>query len=140
MAEIIQFDTGEKVFSLNEKVEVTFNPMDIAFLEELYSAAEELDKRNSAFKDAAEKIDGKEVFDLARACNEEMREILDGIFDKPICADLFPSSYVMAIGDGFPVWANLLYALVDKMDDSLSVEKGRAKERIRKYSAKYKRK
>lgn len=140
MAEIISFETGEKTFSLNEKCEVTFNPMDLAFLNKLYVAAEEMDKRNDAFRVTAEKLEGAEVFNLARDCDKEMRGIIDELFGKPICADLFPSGYVMAIGDGFPVWSNLLYAVIDKMDGSLSVEKEIAQKRIRKYTAKYKRK
>jgi len=140
MADIISFETGLKTYMLNDKCEVSFNPGDINFLRQLYSVAEELDKRQEEFRAEAQKReDGKRLFVLAQEADKDMREIIDGLFGKPVCADLFGNLSVFAVGDGFPLWANLLYAIVDKMDDSLLAEKQRAQTRIRKYSEKYKR-
>ena len=72
------------------------------------------------------------------AIDAEMRNIIDGIFAVPVCAALFPKQTVYAVGGGFPTWANLLYAIVDKMDEGAAGEKKMAQQRIRKYSEKYK--
>lgn len=139
MADIISFETGLKTFSLNDKCEVTFNPTDVSFLEKLYNAAEQLDARQERFRDESKNPENAaKLFELARVCDAEIREIIDGLFDAPVCAAVFPEVSMFAVGDGFPVWANLLYAVVDKMDGSLTAEKATAQKRIRKYSAKYK--
>lgn len=133
----IRFDTGEKTFDLNGKVEVRFNPADMLFLERLYKAAEDLDAAQTAFAQAAGKQE--RPFDLARECESKMRGIIDALFGVPVCDKLFDGVSVFAAGDGFPLWSNLLFAIIDQMDDSLTAQKTRAQERVRKYSAKYKR-
>ena len=133
----IRFDTGEKTFDLNGKVEVSFNPADILFLEKLYKAAEDLDAAQTAFAQATGKQE--RPFDLARECESKMRGIIDALFGAPVCDKLFDGVSVFAAGDGFPLWSNMLLAIIDQMDDSLTAQKTRAQERVRKYSAKYKR-
>ena len=141
MAETISFETGLKTFDINGKCEVTFNPTDFNFLEKLYNAAEALDKIQNKFRTDVEKNENSAaLFDLAQNCDIDMRNIIDGIFGAPICSEVFAGLNVFAVGDGLPLWANLLYAVVDKMDSRLTDEKERAKTRIRKYSEKYKKK
>ena len=41
----LSFDSGLVTYSLNNRCEVTFNPTDSNFVQRLYSAFEELDKR-----------------------------------------------------------------------------------------------
>ena len=140
MAEIIRFDTGIKTFSLNGEVEVKFNPSDTAFLGKIFDAVEKLEGKESAYRAEAEKLNTAAIFALAKKCDNEMREIIDAVFDVPVCTALFPEGYVMALADGFPRWANLLYAIVEMMDASTGPAKERAQERVRKYSAKYRKK
>lgn len=143
MADIgLVFDSGVKTLELSDgkghSVEVCFNPYDTLFLGSIINAAEKLDKKQTALKELGD--DWKAVYDASIKVDAEMRDILDGIFDAPVCAALFPRQTVFAVGNGFPAWANLLYAVVDQMDAGIAGEKEKAQARIRKYSEKYKRK
>ena len=46
----LNFDTGLVTYDLNGKAEVTFNPSDSNFVERLYSAFEDLDKKQGNFR------------------------------------------------------------------------------------------
>ena len=46
----LNFDSGLTTYSLNGKCEVSFNPTDSNFVEKLYSAFEELDKKQEGYK------------------------------------------------------------------------------------------
>ena len=66
----LNFDSGLVTYSLNGKCEVSFNPTDSNFVERLYSAFEELDKKQESFKAQMEGMtDNKAVFDFARERN-----------------------------------------------------------------------
>lgn len=143
MADIsLTFDTGERSLELTDgrghSVEVRFNPYDILFLNKIMTAAENLDAEQSKLRNISTD-DWSVVYDASVTADKKMREILDGIFDVPICDALFPHQTVYAVGNGFPAWSNFLYAIVEKMDVGLSAEKDAAQKRIRKYSEKYRR-
>lgn len=142
MADVsLNFDTGERTLELTDgkgkSVEVSFNPYDFMFLNALVTAAESLgeehEKLNSAKTD-----DWKAFYQTSVEVDKRMRDILDAIFDAPICAALFPRQTVYAIGGGAPAWSNFLFAIVDQMDVGMAAEKETAQKRIRKYSEKYK--
>lgn len=144
MADIsISFDSGVKTLEISDgkghSVEVSFNPYDVIFLGTIMDAAEKLDEKQEKLKNITND-DWEDVYNTSVTTDKEMREIIDGVFGTSICAELFPKQTVFAVGSGLPAWANLLYAVVDKMDEGLEGEKQKAKERIRKYSEKYKRK
>lgn len=142
MADVnLTFDSGVRTLELTDgkghSVEVTFNPFDVMTIGSIMDAAEKLDevqKRLSSFSSD----DWRAVYNACMDADEEMRGILDGIFDVPICSALFPGQTVHSIGNGFPAWANLLCAVLDNMDTGLAAEKATAQSRIRKYSSKYK--
>ena len=52
----LSFDSGLVTYSLNGKCEVSFNPTDSNFVEKLYSAFEELDKKQEGYKAQIEKM------------------------------------------------------------------------------------
>ena len=77
----LNFDSGLVAYSLNGKFEVSFNPTDSNFVERLYSAFEDLDKKQESYKAQIEKMaDKKEIFEFARERDAEMRGIIDGVF------------------------------------------------------------
>lgn len=47
----LNFDSGLVAYSLNGKCEVSFNPTDSNFVERLYSAFEDLDKKQESYKE-----------------------------------------------------------------------------------------
>lgn len=79
----LSFDSGLVTYSLNGKCEVSFNPTDSNFVEKLYSAFEELDKKQEGYKAQIEKIaDKREIFAFAKERDAEMRGIIDGVFGE----------------------------------------------------------
>ena len=134
----LNFDSGIVTYSLNGKCEVSFNPTDSAFVEKLYSAFEELDKKQEGYKAAVEKMQGKkEIFDFARERDAEMRGILNEVFGSPVSDALFGDMNVYAIANGLPVWCNLMLAVMDELDTAFARGQKASNPRIAKYTAKY---
>lgn len=134
----LSFATGLVTFSLNSAVELSFNPTDAAFVERLYNTFDALDKKQDAYKAEAEKANGKrEIFDVARKWDAEMRGMIDEALGASVCDALFGSMNVYAMADGLPVWANLMLSILDQVDDSFAKEQSKTNSRISKYTAKY---
>lgn len=137
MAEL-QFSTGLVTYDLNGKCQVTFNPTDSAFVQRLFDAFNALDEKQEAYRLELEAADEKgEVFAIARKRDGEMRRLIDGLFDAPVCEALFGPMNVYAMADGLPVWANLLLAVIDEVDAGFNGEKKKTDPRIARYTAKY---
>lgn len=138
MAEI-RFDTGVVAFNINDAVTIEFNPTDSEVVEKIYNTFEELDKKQDAYKAEVERCaDKKEIFEIARRRDQEMRDMLDGLFGKPICALLFGTMNVYAMADGLPVWCNLMLSVIDQIDTTFSRQKKLTDPRIKKYTERWK--
>lgn len=136
----IRFETGVETFSLNGSAEVSFNPTDSAFVENLFNAFDTLDKRQESYRSEVERTaDKKEVFGIARRMDGEMREIINCVFGADVCGTLFGGMNVYALADGLPIWANLMLAVMDEIDTAFSREQKATNPRIAKYTQKYKR-
>ena len=134
----LNFESGLVTYSLNGKCEVSFNPTDSNFVERLYSAFEELDKKQDGYKSAIEKMqDNLKIFDFARERDAEMRGIIDNVFNFSVSDMLFGEMNVYAIANGLPVWCNLMLAVMDEVDTSFAREQKATNPRITKYMAKY---
>ncbi len=134
----LNFESGLVTYSLNGKCEVTFNPTDSNFVEKLYFAFSELDKKQDSYKAQIEKIaDKREIFDFAKERDAEMRDIIDGVFDAPVSDSLFGSMNVYAMAGGLPVWCNLMLTIMDEIDTTFSREQKATNPRISKYTAKW---
>lgn len=134
----LKFETGVVTYTVNGDTEISFNPTDSAFVEKLFVAFDTLDKRQEAYKaEVGKTADKREIFATARTMDAEMREIIDGVFDRPVCADLFGSMNVYALADGLPVWANFMLTVMDEIDTTFAREKKATNPRIAKYTAKY---
>ena len=137
MAEL-NFATGVVTFTVNGKCDISFNPTDSAFVERLFNAFDTLDKKQEAYKTEISKVrDNREIFDIARRRDEEMRELIDGVFERPVCRDLFGGMNVYAMADGLPVWCNFLLTVMDEVDTTFAREQKLTNPRIQKYTAKY---
>lgn len=135
----IRFETGVVSFNLNDRCEISFNPTDSVIVERIYNTFEELDRKQEAYKAEAERCaDKKEIFEIARSRDREMREVLDGLFETPVCDALFGSMNVYALADGLPVWANLMLAVIDQIDTTFSREQKATNPRIAKYTNRWK--
>jgi hypothetical protein len=134
----IKFDTGLVTYDLNGKAQVSFNPTDSAFVERLYKTFEELDKKQDAYKAEVERIaDKKEIFEVARRRDGEMRQMIDEALGAPVCDAVFGGMNVYAMADGLPAWCNLMLAIMDEIDTSFAREQKLTNPRVSKYTAKY---
>lgn len=137
MKELV-FDTGLVTFNINGACEVSFNPTDSSFAKRLFDAFDYLDGKQEAYRAEVEKLaDKKKIFEVAKARDREMREIIDGVFETAVCDALFGTMNVYALADGLPVWANLILAVMDEIDTSFARERKVTNPRIQKYTAKY---
>lgn len=134
----LKIATGVETYKLNDSVEVSFNPTDAAFGEKLFNAFDTLDKRQESYKAEVGKAEGKrELFDVVRKLDGEMREIINDVFEFDVCSGLFRELNVYALAGGLPLWANLLFAIMDEMDETVMREKKAMNPRIAKYTKKY---
>ena len=134
----LSFPAGIEEYQLNDRVSVRFNPTDMNFLEKLAAAFEKLDALQEEVRASRETItDEREVFPLARDLDAKMRAILNELFDAEICEPLFGSMNLFASSGGLPVWANLMLAISEEVQNSMSSELAAREKRIAKYVAKY---
>lgn len=134
----IVFDTGVVAFTINGACEISFNPTDSNFVKRLFDAFDYLDGKQDAYRAEVEKLaDKKQIFEVAKARDKEMREVIDGVFGISVCDALFGAMNVYALADGLPVWANLILAVMDEIDTSFARESKATNPRIQKYTAKY---
>lgn len=137
MKELV-FDNGLVSFSINGAFEVSFNPTDSEFVEKLFNAFDTLDKKQDAYKSEVEKIaDKRQVFQIARQRDKEMREIIDNVFEAPVSEAVFGTMNVYALASGLPVWCNLMLAVMDEVDSTFARERRCTDARIKKYTEKY---
>ena len=77
------------------------------------------------------------MFPFARELDAKMRAILNELFDAEICEPLFGSMNLFASSGGLPVWANLLLAVTEEVQNSMQDELQQREARIAKYVSKY---
>lgn len=134
----LSFDSGLVSYSLNGKCEVSFNPADRSFAERFYNTFDEMGKLMESYAKKAEDLeDASGAFALARQRDEEMGKVLDGLFNAPVCAEVFGEMSLCAFAGGFPAWLNLMLAILDEIEVNISDIQKQADPRIAKYKAKY---
>lgn len=139
--ETIHIDTGIKEYSLNGVVSIFFNPTDLEFIEAVVSAFDRLDEMQQDYQkriDAANK-DGGELFDITKQMDADIRAVLNEVFGEDVCTPLVGKTRIYAVADGLPIWANMLFAIMDLFDSAIVEEKKRTNPRIKKYTEKYSR-
>ena len=132
----LNFDLGLNEYDLGGKVTVQFNPTDVSFLEKLSESFAALDQIQEEVK-REEITDEKDVYNLAKNLDIRMREIIDALFGMDVCTPLFGELNLFASAGGLPVWANLMLAIADEVQDSMDSELTQREARIRKYTEKY---
>lgn len=131
--------TGTETYRLNDCCEVVFNPTDSAFVESLFRTFETLDQKQETYRGEIERLaDKREIFRIARERDKEMRDMIDSLFDAPVCENVFGTMNVYALADGLPAWCNLMLALMDEVDTGFAREQKAMNPRIKKYTEKYK--
>lgn len=135
----LDFATGIQTFSINDSdATITFNPTDSYFASRLFSVFEAIDAQQKEAEAKAKELTGaKEVFDYAQKRDEDTRALLDELFGEDFCQKAFGYLSVHAIAEGLPLWVNLLFAIIDKMDATVVAEQKKTNPRLDKYLKKY---
>lgn len=131
--------TGVKEYNINDKCTVAFNPTDPNFIEKVFTAFNDLDEKMDEYRESIKnETDGVKVFKIARQMDQQMRSVIDETLGAEVCKPVFGDISVYASADGLPLWANLLLAIIDEMDDAFAREKKASNPRIKKYTEKFK--
>jgi hypothetical protein len=133
----LDFSTGVQEYTLNGRVNVSFNPTDVVFLERLTQTLEKLDALQEELNAARGSLSEADIFPFAKEQDKKMRAVLDALFDVPVCEALFGSMNLYASAGGFPVWANLILAVYEEVETAMQGELTAREQRIAKYVDKY---
>lgn len=95
------------------------------------------DIQDTYAKKADELKDPAEVFGVAKQRDSEIGEVIDGVFNAPVCDSVFGNMSPCAFANGFPVWLNLMLSIVDEVESSAVEIKKQADPRIAKLKSKY---
>lgn len=134
----IQIATGLQEFKLNGVVSVFFNPTDAAFIEKVFKTFDELDKAQDNYSERLDKAKSlTEMFNFLSDLNKEMREKLFNLFDMDIVTPLIGNANVYALSEGMPIWANIMFAIIDEIDTSFDEQTKLSDAKIKKYTSKY---
>lgn len=135
----IQINDGLQTFSLNGKCEITYNPTDMDFIDEIYTMLEKLDAQQSEYQSEAAKLTKpREIFDFARKHDELMRNAINEWLGADVCTALFGRMNMYAMnGEGLPLWAGLIFAIYDTMDAAVKSESAKTSSKFDKYLKKY---
>lgn len=147
MENVITFDTGVREFNILGVVTVSFCPTDINFAESIFQALEDIGDYYTDYQTRAAKIAenpddsavNKDFFELGREADNTIREKINSLFGKDICTPTIGKGSIISPAGGFPIWANILFMLIDLFDDEVIKEKEKTNPRIKKYTEKYRR-
>lgn len=133
----LSFDTGLVSYNLNGKCEVRFNPADEMFFNRFFDALDTLTGIQEEYSKRPAPEKPAERFETARERDGKMQEVIDGLFNAPVCENVFDGVSVCAFADGFPVWLNLMFSVMDEVLENLDETEKKINPRIAKYTEKY---
>lgn len=138
--EELTLDDGILCLAINGKCEIVFNPTDFCFIERVFHIFDALDAKQGDMERRIREAQPREIFEIAREADAEMRELLDGLLGPGTCSALFGDVNVYAYSDGLPLWCNLLFAVTDRCETELVDQQKQTNPRLAKYTAKYQKK
>ena len=116
---------------------VNFNPADQEFAEELYALVYQIGQIHKEKNDLREReSDILKRFEINRAEDNEMRQVMDSVFGDGFCNDVFKTR-LFAVADGLTVVENFLLTLMDEMDEKTTAAIAQRDAKIKKYTEKY---
>ena len=134
----LNFSTGVVEMAVNGGRTIRFNPADIGFLDTLYSLLGKLESIDAETLKKRDKTDDPaKFFDYARLCDKRMKEAVDSVFGEGFCNDVFQGVRLFALAEGLTVIENFIFAIIDKMDESVRENMAQRSGRMAKYTEKY---
>ncbi len=134
----LNIETGKQQYSLSDKATVEFSPTDMDFLERVIGVFRRAEEKQKDIEVELQGADTDAIFEIARLRDKEMRDLVDGLFGVEVCTPLFGTMNTFARSDGFPLWANVLTVVLNECYDNLPQEDKATRDRIQKYTKKYK--
>lgn len=128
---------GRVSFDVNGVAEIIFNPTDVSFIERLFLAFEAMDKRQAEYEGKIKNAQPRDIFDIARQADRDIRELVDTALGAEICDKCFPGVNIYAYAEGLPLWANLMLAVLDECDAGTVAQRKLTNPRLEKYTSKY---
>ena len=141
--ETLEYNEDGEVVQGYRSTDIILNPTNMIFAEKLFSTFDEVDKIGEKYQKKLEETDNSsDLFAITHDAEQDMREKMNALFGKDICAPLLGEyeSIYASDGDGLPIWANILFATIDEIDSAFVAEKEKTNPRIKKYIAKYSKK
>lgn len=136
--EKLNIDLGIKEYELCDGLTISFNPTDMELLNKIMECFQELQAEEETRRARIAKItDYKEMYEEYAEMDRLFREKLNDLFGKDICTPLIGDINIYARGNGLPIWANIIIAIIDEFDDSIKEQDKIGKARIDKYTKKY---
>lgn len=135
--EELTLDDGLVCLSINGKCETIFNPTDLGFIEKLFDVFDSLERRQKDLEARINDSEPRAVFQIAREADAEMRELIDGLMGPGTCAALYGDMNVYSRAQGLPVWANLLFSVMDRCETETVTQQKQMRPALEKYTAKY---
>ena len=134
----LQFDDGIQEFNVNNRAVVRFCPTDYQFAERLAQVFDKMDALQQKFQGKITAA-GSDTWKVCREIDSEMRSVIDNLFDQPgISSEIFGTTSCYGIGNGLPIWCNLILAIMDVVDADIIAQKKATDPRLDAYLAKYK--
>ena len=135
----LSIDLGINEYQLAPDCVVRFNPTDTAFITKFYNMVERLAEIQEDYDKAIKPLtEPKSVLEEIAKADKAMREVIDSVFDVPICQAIFGDMHVTAkSANGVPVYMELTLALIDQCDIDMTGLAGKGKTYVDKYTKKY---
>ena len=142
----LNIETGVKTYVLKpsddetgeEEVSVRFNPTDTNFAQKIYNTFEELSSTEDEYQKKIEESTGtSDIFTVSAELDQVMREKVNALFGKDVCTAIAGETNMYAMAGGMPIWANLVLAIFDEMEDTFSAEQKLHNQKMKKYTEKY---
>jgi hypothetical protein len=132
----LNFQTGQKTYTVNGGAQITFEPADIKFANAVIAAfghCFDISKAANITSDMS--LD--ESYEATVKLESDIREEINRAFGYDVCAKVFPNMSVIAVADGLPVWTNFVMAVVDEIDIHAFEGQAKGRQRVQQYMEKY---
>lgn len=140
----IVFSDGIREFSVktqngDKERKIRFNPSDMGFLETLYGLCVKMDEIGKKYTQKTKNVgdDYAKRFEYRRAADKQIRDAVDVVFGDGFCATIFKDVQLSAAAEGCAVIENLVFAVIDVMDEDIKDNMAKREGRIAEYTEKY---
>ena len=133
----IQFDSGVVDYEVNGHAHVRFNPSDEDFIGRFYTMATAVRDAIAQLQEETKNESPLEAFRASDRCCTKLEALVDTLFGAGFCEAAFEGARPLAMAGGLTLIENLIFAVMDKLDASVTGQMQQRNEAVKKYTAKY---